>query len=423
MFFVAKRFALVGSRGRTAVTSFLSALGIAFGVMTLIVILSVMNGFQMGYIESILEVSSFHVLLRRPGVSADAAVTEKCLSVPGVVSVTPFLEAQTLMVSAAGRQQGVLLRAVPPDIMQADAGFAGQVKITAGSFNLASPSSAVLGAELARNLGARPGDTVTLLAVSGGADTDLFSSDRTYTVTGLFKTGYYEIDTSFAFISLEDGRTLFGAEAPYIYGLKLKNTDDDMRVAEQLRGEFPSADVESWRSYNRSFFGALRVEKIVLRFRVGLIIDVVGVNIFSSMRRMVYERREEISVLSALGARSRHIQMLFVSDGFIIGFGGSVAGLLLGLLVRVSIDENFGLIAAAVNNVLYFVSLLFSGTGHSSFSLFSPVYFYLTKVPSRVLFGEVVWICLFGIFSAVAAAWAASRGILKLSAAEVLRDE
>jgi lipoprotein-releasing system permease protein len=158
-------------------------------------------------------------------------------------------------------------------------------------------------------------------------------------------------------------------------------------------------------------------------FLVFLIFVVVGVNIFNSMRRQVYERREEISVLSALGGKEHSIQLIFIMSGFIIGFSGSITGLLLGLLISVQINGLFSLIEIGINGILSFISLLISGKSDTGFSLFSPVYFYLTEVPSRVILSEVVWICLFGMVSSVAAAWAASRRVLGLSPAEVLRDE
>jgi lipoprotein-releasing system permease protein len=396
-------------------------------VLTLIVILSVMNGFQMGYIESILEVSSYHIRVNSSENTSDTAIPGELQARlgahPEVISVTPFLEAQTLMTGSNGRQQGVLLRAVPENIREIDPGFAKSVHLVSGQFSLEKENAIVLGSELARALGVRTGGEVNLLAVSGGGDTELFSSDRRYRVSGIIKTGYYEIDASFAFVSLERGQVLFGENLPYIYGMKLKNTNTDQSVIAQLHRDFPDLKAESWRSYNRAFFGALRVEKNVLMFLVFLIFVVVGVNIFNSMRRQVYERREEISVLSALGGRERSIQLIFIMNGFLIGCIGSAGGLLLGLLISVQINEIFSLVEVVINGVLSFISLLLSEQEEAGISLYSPLYFYLTEIPSRVILSEVVWICIFGIVSSVAAAWAASRRILGLSPAEVLRDE
>lgn len=427
IFFVAKRFAHVDTQGRTAFTSFLSALGIAFGVMTLIVIISVMNGFQMGYIESILEVSSYHVRITDTNKAIDPSEVMSKIKQPEITAVIPFMEAQILLGGKNVSQTGALLRAVPADICDQDVSFKDAVHITSGTFDVETPFSIVLGSELARSLSTRVGDSVNLFAVSGGADTELFAADRKYIVSGIFKTGYYEIDASFAFISEQAGYALFGDSAELTYGIKLRNYNNDAQAYSALQTLLPSAHIESWRSFNRSFFGALRVEKNMLFLLVFLIFIVVAVNIFNSMRRTVYERREEISVLSALGAEQRVIQWIFISNGFFIGAGGAFSGLLLGLLISVQINEIFMLIESLVNEVLSFISLLISPSylagAQGNFSLFSPVYFYITEISARVIFAEVVFITLFGVLSAVTASWIASKGILRITPAEVLRDE
>lgn len=154
-----------------------------------------------------------------------------------------------------------------------------------------------------------------------------------------------------------------------------------------------------------------------------LIFLVVSVNIYNGMRRSIYERREEISVLASLGAYSKHIQALFIANGFTIGLIGASAGLLLGLLLSVQINSIFNLIENIVNSVLSFVSILFQNSSDADFSVFSPVYFYMETVPVRIFFNEILLIFLFGIFSSSAAAMIAARRILKLKPAEVLRYE
>ncbi|HOT62056.1 MAG TPA: ABC transporter permease, partial [Treponemataceae bacterium] len=205
VFFVSSRFGKADSRGRSAVTGTLSALGIALGVAALIVILSVMNGFQMGYIESILEVSSAHARLSE-GTEADYA---RAAGLPGVRSLTVFTEAQALVEGRYGRQQGALLRAVDPDIAERDPLFAERARVENGRFDL-RPGSIVLGCELARFLQVSVGDTVNVLAVSGTSETDLVPADGDLRVRGTVRTGYYEIDTSFAFVSRADGVRLLG---------------------------------------------------------------------------------------------------------------------------------------------------------------------------------------------------------------------
>jgi len=416
--FVAGRFGTVDYRGRSALTSFLSALGIAFGVTALIVILSVMNGFQMGYIESILEVSSAHVRLEGP-----AADIERIRSLPGVRSVFTFTEAQSLMQGKYGAQEGVLLRSVPADLPATDAGFAAAVKMVTGSFDIGSPASIVLGYELARMLGVSIGDEVSLIAVSGDASTDIFPENSKLRVTGLFKTGYYAIDRSFSFISEKSGILGAGDGNTVLAGVKLDDINADARFIASLSLFFPDVAAESWRSYNRAFFGALRVEKNMLLFLVILIFVVVTVNIYNGMRRAVYERREEIGVLTALGGSPRQVQLIFIANGLGIGLAGGIAGLLAGLLVSVRINAVFVLAERLVNGINAFLSALLLSGPDEVFSLFSPEYFYIDRIPVRIVFSEVLFVFLFGVLSASAASWMASRAIIKLKPAEVLRYE
>jgi len=416
--FVASRFGTVDYRGRSALTSLLSALGIAFGVTALIVILSVMNGFQMGYIESILEVSSAHVR-----VSGSGADIERIRTLPGVRSLFLFSEAQTLMQGNYDRQEGVLLRSVPPDIHETDAGFGASVLMVSGHFDIATPSSIVLGYELARTLKVSVGDTVSLIAVSGDSSTDIFPENSTLVVTGLFKTGYYAIDRSFSFISEASGIVLANPGGESLAGVKLVDIDADARFISAMDSLFPDVEAESWRSYNRAFFGALRVEKNMLLFLVVLIFVVVTVNIHNGMRRAVYERREEIGVLTALGGSPRQVQLIFIANGLGIGLAGGIAGLLAGLLVSARINSVFMIAELIVNGVNAFLSALFQSGEGEAFSLFSPEYFYMDRVPVRMVFSEVLFVFLFGVISAAAASWMASRAIIRLKPAEVLRYE
>ncbi|HRY73912.1 MAG TPA: ABC transporter permease, partial [Spirochaetia bacterium] len=173
---------------------------------------------------------------------------------------------------------------------------------------------------------------------------------------------------------------------------------------------------------NRSFFGALRTEKTVMMLLVGLIFAVVGVNIYHAMRRSVAERMEDIALLKAVGGGAEEIRSAFVLDGLAIGGGGALAGLLLGLLVAVNVNEVFGLVEAAANAAAALWSRL-SGLSGGDFRVFSPQYFYLMEVPVRVLFPETLFVVAAAVASAAAAAGAAASRVASLEPAEVLRYE
>jgi lipoprotein-releasing system permease protein len=418
LFFVSARFNSVDTKGRAALTGMLSSLGIAFGVTALVVILSVMNGFQMGYIEKILEVSSSHIRLSGP-----LEDLERIAAMKGVKAAYVFNESQTLLQGTGRTQQGALLRSVPADILSRDEGFAGAVSVPAGTFDISDPGTVVLGYELARMLSVRAGDTVSLVALAGGSDTDLFPENARLVVTGLFKTGYYAIDSTFAFVSAKTGEGLTGTPSTWLAGVKLDDLDRDAEFLSAVASRFPQITATSWRTYNRAFFGALRVEKTMLMLLIVLIFVVVTVNIYNAMRRSVYERREEICVLSALGARPRRLQSIFLMNGLTIGIAGALTGLLCGLLIASRINEVFSLAEIAVNGINAFFAALLDQRAGSDFTIFSPEYFYIDKVPVRMLFPEILFVFLFGVLSSASAAWFASRSITKLKPSEVLRYE
>ena len=309
-----------------------------------------------------------------------------------------------------------------PDILYRDLGLAKELRIISGSFDLSRPGYIVLGSELARQLGAKVGSTVNMLALSGGSDVDLISDNRIFVVSGIFSCGYAEINSSFSFISLEAGQQFFGGDAVQLLALKLKDSEADVQVIHQLEGSFPGLQTESWRSYNRSFFGALKIEKNLLMMLVFLIFVVVGVNIFNGMRRMVFERRSEIAVLSALGGRKRDVQLIFIIRGLLTGLGGAIPGLLLGLMLCVRMNLVFDIIA----KVSYWFQYLVTMATNPAMAIYvreNPMYQVYASIPARMFPAEIVFITIFGVFSALAASWVASRKVLSMTLSEVLHYE
>ncbi|AGT44444.1 FtsX-like permease family protein [Treponema pedis] len=418
IFFVLNRFNSADTQGRSSASTMFSILGIAFGVTVLIVILSVMNGFQMGYIDTIMQVSSAHIRLY--GTSEEL---QKCENLHLHESFFKFKEVKTLLQGDYEKQHGILLRAVEHDVLQKDFGFAKTVKMTSGSFNLEQDNYAVIGYELARQLALSVGDTAIILAAAGSSDTDIFPENRELIITGIFKTGYYAVDSSFAFVSLDGGNKILGNEKKLYASVKLKNQNNDVLYISSVKNAVPEIWAESWRSYNHAFFGALQIEKNMMLLLIVLIFLVVAVNIYNGMRRSIYERREDISVLVSMGAYTKYVQFIFIANGFTIGFIGSVSGLLLGLFLSLQINSIFAITEQAVNKVLLFISILSQGYVSEEFYVFNPVYLYMEDVPVRLFFGEILSVFLFGVFSASSAALIAAKRILKFKPAEVMRYE
>lgn len=419
---VSNRFARVDRKGRSAVTSILSTLGICFGVMTLITVISIMNGFQMNFIDAIMEVSSYHLRVTDVPEQNSTEFLQLCNDNKSILSVTSFYEAQTLMTDETGKESAAIVRAIEPTVYKNDAGFNKEVQMVSGSFDLSHPDSIVLGYTLARQLRVGLGETVNFLVLSGGNDVTLLSQDRTFVITGLFKTGYSDINSSYCFISQEAGEKYFGKDAEKIYGIKLKNSQEDARVTAVLQNRAPYAVIQSWRDYNKTFFGALRIEKNMLLLLVALIFVVVGINIYNGMRRLVYERRGEIAIFSAIGAENSDIKAIFIVRGFTTGAIGAFFGVILGLLLSVNTGFMFNAAARLMYWLQYAVTAVFNRANlvyiqeNSSYAVYA-------NIPARIFFREVVMIALFGIASPLLASWVASKNVLKMTVAEVLHHE
>lgn len=429
--FVSRRWFAAKRESGGSASAFLAASGIAIGVAALIVVLGVMNGFQSSYIDSILEVSSFHVRVESEGSSGpDEALASRLAAEKGAKSVLPFAETRSLITSKDGRSFPITLRALPSDARKRDPGMAAALRFEDPRAKEGpSGDGIVLGAEIARYLGLEPGSQVELLVVFAGGEEGVEAKTVRVRVDGLFRSGYYDFDFGMALMSFSSkaAAEIFPAdrEQRYIYGVKLADRYADRSFCARIGAELGlGADrVESWRDYNRAFFGALRTEKTVMMLLVGLIFLVVGVNIFHSMRRAVAEKTEDIAVLKAMGAGPEELGGVFVLDGLAIGAGGAAVGLALGLLIAVNVNEVFSLVEAAVNGASFLWSRIVGRISGEEFRVFSPQYFYLMEVPVRVLFPETFFVVTAAIASAAAAAASAARRVALLAPAEVLRYE
>lgn len=422
IFDVSKRFSIVDKSGRSAVTSFLSTIGIGLGVMTLIVVISVMNGFQMSFINAIMEISSYHVRVSSVSVEKELELIDFCSSDKDILSISPFYESQALMVNSNGSEAVGIIRAVESDIYQKDMGFKKELQMVYGNFNLDEDNSIVLGYSLAKKLGANVGTKINLLAMAGGKDVALISQNREFTVTGIFECGYIDINESFCFINTNAAKKYFGQSANVVYGIKLKDYQDDSKIISNIKKNFPEVCVESWKSYNRTFFGALRIEKNMLMLFVFIIFIVVGINIYNGIRRLVFERKQEISILSALGGTKDEIRQIFVVRGFTTGLIGACIGVFLGLLICINMNHIF----MFISNFLYYCEYIFTffvNPENVYYVLQNSMYDVYAAIPPKIYFNEVFLIASFGVLTPLIAALSASNSILKMTVVEVLHDE
>ncbi|MCL2602062.1 MAG: ABC transporter permease [Treponema sp.] len=444
--FVAARYISFGRRNSPSPV--LSVLGIATGVLALTVIISVMNGFQLGFIENILEISSGHLRLAHVQAGTEMQASEAAAQIPAVFSALPFRELNVLLRGRFPNPRGALIRGLPPDALERDPGFAAKLVMEDGSFDLSQPGNIVLGAELARYLSVRAGMEINLLSISS-ALRDESQTGGVYTVSGIFRSGFFEYDLNWGFINIQAAATLAANDrttddenaAPAMVMIKLNNRWHDQRAMAEIRNALSRAgfsfaeegnaqggiSILSWREYNRAFFSALRTKKLMMFILLALIFIVVGLNIFQAQRRAVLERREEIGLLRALGASDTAVRLVFLWDGFIIGLSGGLVGMTLGLLIALNIQPFFSLLESLVNLVINTVNSILAFLGMYSnaeeFAVFSPQIFYIQEIPARVIPIEAALIFLFGFLSAVLAAWFASGKVSNTKPAEVLRYE
>ncbi len=414
----ALRYLFTRRKEKGHVASLLSILGIGVGVMTLVVVLSVMNGFQHNYIDNINEIISYHLRIDRTGEELspeDLAILE---ALTGIERVEPLVDFQTTLRGEYGEPDIALIRALAPEARDRDHALAAHLSVESGSFDIARPGTIVLGSELALSQGIFPGDRVTLLSLAGKGLSRLALQEQEFLVTGTVRTGYLEYDKTLGFISLDSARDIMG-ETYRVYGIKISRIGRaealQHRIGEAL-GHQSDLAITTWKEYNTAFFEALRMEKIMMFLVVSLVFLVVAVNIFHSLKRSVSERMEEIALLKSLGATPGKIQGIFILEGLFLSFAGVLGGLALGILISLNINDVFSLVELVVNSAMG----LFRSSG---ISIYSSMNYYLVDVPVLIMGPDLVFIGSAAILFSLGGAWLASAPVAAIKPAEVLNIE
>ncbi len=320
-----------------SVITLISVLGVMVGVMALVVVLSVMNGFRADLMSKILGVNAHLLVMNFGGAFPDHhRVLERVSGVPDVVAATPFIYSQ-VMVNNAGRVSGAVLRGIEPESAVKVLGIGDMVK-EGELASLNSPGdglpAVIVGRELARQIGAYPGDTLKVVAPEGKL-TPLGRAPHTreYRLTAVFDSGMYEYDASMLYVSLREAQDLLGL-AEQVTGLEVKTRDpyrsDEVgeRIQAVLGAPFWTKD---WKMMNRSLFSALKLEKVTMFVILTMIVLVGALNIISTLVMVVMEKTRDIGILRAVGASSRSIMATFMLQGLLVGVVGTGTGLAAGL--------------------------------------------------------------------------------------------
>ena len=326
-------------------------LGIALGVAALIIVLSVMNGFQKEVRDRMLAVVS-HIELLAPGgegLSDVNALMAQTKQNTHVLAAAPFVSQQALM--ARGEDmRGAMVRGIEPELETQVTDFmlhmpaSVRATLQAGSFNV------VLGGELAMSMGVRVGDQITLIAPGGQVTpAGVMPRLKQLHVSGIFDSGHYEYDASLALLHLDDAQRIFRLEAPSGVRLKIKNSQQARSVAAELAVQLgPDVIVRDWTRQNRTWFAAVQVEKRMMFIILTLIVAVAAFNLVTTLVMTVTDKRADIAILRTLGASPKSIMAIFVVQGATVGVLGTLAGLGLGLSVAFNID----VIVPAIENLL-----------------------------------------------------------------------
>ena len=389
--------------------SLTSMLGIALGVAALIVVLSVMNGFQKEVRARILGVVSHVQITGADNRLADwQAVARESAEHPQVAAAAPFVNAQGMLVFGAG-VRGAVVRGIVPELEQkvAEIGLhmaAGKLEsLVPGGFGI------VLGSELARALGARDGDKVTLIAPQGlVTPAGILPRLKQFTVVGVFEVGMFEYDSGLALIHLEDAQKLYGmGDRASGVRLKLHDLFQSREVArdlvERLRGDLYVSD---WTRSHANYFRAVQIEKTMMFIILLLIVAVAAFNIVSTLVMVVTDKQPDIAILRTLGASPGGIMKIFIVQGALIGAIGTLVGVAGGIALALNIDV-----------VVPFLERLLN------VQFLSREVYYITDLPSDLQTSDVVAIALVSLALSLLATLYPSWRAAGVNPAEALRYE
>ena len=407
------RYTRAGRAGRrNGFISFISGvsmLGIALGVAALIIVLSVMNGFQKEVRDRMLSVIAHIEVFDAAGAALPdwRATAAEARKNPQVQGAAPFVSAQAL-VARGDDMRGAVVRGISPAEEASVTALAARLRDTTFARLQPGAWNIVLGVELARLLGVHEGDKVTIIAPGGQVTpAGVVPRLKQFTVVGTFDTGHYEYDSALALIHIDDAERLFRVEGPTGVQLRLKDVHEARNVGAQLAASMGNGViVRDWTRTNRNWFDAVQVEKRLMFIILTLIVAVAAFNLVSTLVMTVTDKRADIAILRTLGASPRSIMGIFIVQGAAAGIIGTGVGVALGLLVAFNID----VIVPAIERAL--------GVAFLPGSIYV-----ISRMPSEPLASDIVPIALISLVLAFLAtlypSWRASR----VNPAEALRYE
>jgi len=393
--------------------TFISVAGIFLGVAALIIVLAVMNGFEIELRDKILGINSHIVLMEYTGsMERHEEIMKKVESLDGVVALTPFIYGQA-MLKNRGRATGVVLRGMSTEtsasVIHIGKMQDGDIDALSNDNNKTGLPGVAIGKELAQNLGLVLFDTVEILLPMGiSTPMGIVPKIKKFSVVGIFDSGSYEYDSSLVFMSLENSKKFLGMNDT-VTGLEIKVNDingaDRIAKAIQENLGYPYW-ARSWMEMNKNLFSALRLEKRVMFIILSLIVIVAAFNIITTLIMTVMEKSKDIAILKSMGATSRSIMKIFMLEGIIIGAIGTLLGGITGITVALNLEW----ISRSVEDLF-------------GFKILPKDVYYLNELPSKINSGDVAVIVIAAMvicfLASIYPSWRAS----KLDPAEALRYE
>ena len=396
------------SEGFVSVISVFSFLGIMLGVATLIIVMSVMNGFRAELTDRILGLNGhMNVVSRSGSVESYDEWVEKILETDGVLLALPQVEKQALL-SINGNSTGVMVRGITQDSFNQKPVLNTSI-IQGGMSDFNAGNGVIIGKELARKYNLHPGDDVVMLSPKGKASPfGTIPRSRRFTVSGIFDVEMYEYNQGFVFMPLKAAQQFYGLKDTVntieIFTDNPQKTEEYVYAVES--GLPSSLMAYDWRQSNGSFFNALQVERNVMFLILTLIILVAAFNIVSSMIMLVKDKAKDIAILRTIGASRRSMLKIFILAGGMIGVAGTAAGAALGI--------GF---AANIESIRQWLQSL-TGT-----ELFSAEIYFLTQLPALVNWVEVMSVVMMALVISLLATLYPAWRAAKLDPVEVLRYE
>jgi lipoprotein-releasing system permease protein len=412
----------VSDRG-LSVMAVIALLAIVIGSAAAVVILSAANGFHNNLLQKLMSKDS-HMIILAPGrgIPAYQQYIDKISNIKGVKSVIPYFERQALLKGALNTW-GATVMGIPSEFYGRQKDFQNQFHMESGAFDLNKPLSIVLGYNLADNLGVGPGSIVELSVFSES----FFTLQYKFKVAGTFSVGYRDYDSSLAFISFKDSQLIFDA-AGYAYGLAVrvdKPFEIDSYVRE-VRKVCPYTPF-TWKTLHRNDYAALQDEKVMIMIILAFFFIVVAASILSTMIAMVLDKKEEIGILKAMGLKPSDTLKVFLFNGFFLGAGGGVFGVLLGLLVSISLNDILRFIETMVDFVnftaYYAIMWMKRMPAPENFKFIKSSVYYIDKFPMQILWSDLVFVFLLSVALSTLAVIVPAFTASKMRPVEVLRND